>query len=97
MLTRFAHRLISRPGWLALLAVALGPLVGIAVGWSRGNTRIQAITEAVRASNPNDPLDGLPYILLGHVFVGALVGTGVGVGLAMLIGFVTYARREYEL
>jgi hypothetical protein len=82
---------------LALIFGAAGALIGLAIGWILGTSEAQATAEAVRAANPEDPLDGLAYIALGYMFMGTVIGAFVGVFAAILLACISYARREYGL
>ena len=48
----------------------------------------ESIAAGVRETDPNDPLDGLPFITLGILFGGA----GFGLFAGLIMGCVTYQR-----
>src|SRR5438105_15949898 len=81
---------------LGLLTLLASPVIGAVVGGVIGDHETQQIAVAVRASNPSDPLDGLPFIFLGDIFLGFVVGSAVSAGLVLGLGaklFVGARRR----
>ena len=81
-----AHPLIA-----GMVIILLGMLVGTSVGLLFGYDAARSITEGVRASNPNDPLDMLPFVVFGYIVLGFCGGTLAGL---LVAGIVYFANRQ---
>lgn len=71
-----------------LSAAVLCFVVCTALGFGISVLVTKSIAAGARATDPNDPLDGLPFITLGILFGGA----GLGLLAGLIMGCVTYQR-----
>ena len=84
-------------GATAALIIVLGVLVGTAAGWGMAQYETGEIARQVRARNPHDPLDGLPFIGLGIMLIGFVLGTITGIVGAVVFWFTNRARAGKQL
>lgn len=89
----FAKR---HPFVAALLIVVAGAILGTVVGWILGVRETNMIAEAVRARDPHDPLDGLPFIAFGIIAAGFVAGIVVGIIAAVIHYFLRGRRAKFE-
>ena len=59
------RRVKNHPLVAAMVIILLAIVVGTAVGLLFAYDATRSITEGVRANNPNDPLDMLPFVAFG--------------------------------
>lgn len=59
-----------------------------------GRILMQAIAESVKRTNPHDPLDGLPFIFFGFVFLGFVLGTTSGLLAAAVVYFTNRQHKH---
>jgi hypothetical protein len=81
------------PLFCAFLIVFLGVIGGTIIGWLYAGYVVQSIAEGVRRTNPNDPLDGLPFIAFGITFMGLIGGFIMGV----IGGIIVYIVGKRQL
>ncbi|MEO8435793.1 MAG: hypothetical protein ABI596_12915 [Pyrinomonadaceae bacterium] len=77
---------------IAALIIVLGILIGLVAGWGMAQYETGEIARQVRARNPNDPLDGLPFIGLGIMLIGFVLGTVTGIVGAVVFWLTNRAR-----
>jgi hypothetical protein len=85
------------PGATAALIVVLGVLIGTVAGWGMAQYETGEIAQQVRAKNPHNPLDGLPFIGLGILLVGFVLGTVTGIVGAVIFWLTNRARMSKQL
>jgi ABC-type dipeptide/oligopeptide/nickel transport system permease subunit len=76
----------------ALLIIFIGAAVGSLIGGGYGFYETRQIADAVRAQDPRDPLDGLPFIAFAYLLVGLLAGIITGFITAIIAYFVNRRR-----
>lgn len=82
-----------RPALASILLGAALTLGGLVTGIAFGLYGTRKIGEAVRAENPNDPLDGLFFIFIGYAILGLLAGLAAGIA-AGLIAYLKNRRQQ---
>jgi ABC-type antimicrobial peptide transport system permease subunit len=83
-----------RPFATFLLITLVGLVVGTLLGFAYAAHETRLIGEAVRAENPNDPLDMLPFIGFGFTLLGAAAGTVVGLVAAIVVALSNRLKTE---
>ena len=90
-MSRLDERVKNRPFTAAVVIVLICSLLGTAVGLLLAYSETRGIVEGVRASNPQDPLDMVPFLAF------AIVALGFGAGMisGIFVGSVVYfANRQ---
>ena len=78
------------------LIIILGMVIGVVGGWGMAVHETGEIARQVRAKNPRDPLDGLPFIAMGIMVTGFVLGTVTGIVGAVVFWLMHKARAGKE-
>ena len=79
------RRVKNHPLAAGMIIVLLGVLLGTAAGLLFAFDATRTIAEGVRASNPQDPLDMLPFVAFSYIVVGFCGGTIGGLFVAIVV------------
>ena len=84
----------KRPLGAAIIITVLGILVGTFFGWAFAYEAARDISEGVRRDRPSDPLDMLPFVVLGYLALGFIGGAIVGLFTASIVYFFNRKPRS---
>lgn len=76
--------------------IFLAMIGGVILGFALGHQETSHIAEGVRRENPHDPLDGLGYIFIGYIVWGWMVGTVIGIGIALVLWLKMEWKRPHD-
>ncbi len=93
-MVRLEKRVKEHPLAAGMIIVLLGIVLGTAAGLLFAYDAARSITEGVRADNPNDPLDMLPFVTFGYIALGFCGGTIAGLFTAGLVYFLNRQPRK---
>ena len=81
----------NHPLAAGMIIVLLCSLLGAVAGWLFAFEATRSIAEGVRADNPQDPLDMLPFVQFMYIALGSCGGAIVGMFAG---GVVYFANRQ---
>jgi ABC-type lipoprotein release transport system permease subunit len=85
-------RVKNHPLAAGLIIALLGALLGAVAGVLFAFEATRSITEGVRADNPGDPLDMLPFVQFMYVGLGFCGGAIVGLFAGSVVYFANRQR-----
>jgi ABC-type antimicrobial peptide transport system permease subunit len=88
MLTLMNTRRSSSIGCAGVLGIAIFSMIGgVILGGVYGSHQINSIAEEIARTDPNNPLDMLPYIFVFDIIIGALIGMVIGTISGIILNF----------